>query len=134
MVCINCGSETQVVNSRHQKRNNQVWRRRKCIHCGTIFSSTEQASYSGSWRVLGNNGRLHPFSRDKLFISLYDSLQHRRSAIHDADSLATTVISKLSPLVKDGVIKSSDIVTVTQVALNRFDSVGSVHYGAFNGV
>ena len=76
---------------------------------------------------------MRPFSRDKLFISIYDSLQHRRGAILEADGLATTVISKLSPLVHNGIIKSSDIVTVTQVALNRFDSVASVHYEAFNG-
>lgn len=133
MVCINCGSETQVANSRHQKRSNQVWRRRKCPTCGTIFSTTELPAYSGSWRVLGNNGRMHPFSRDKLFVSLYGSLQHRRTAIHDADGLATTVINKLSPLARNGVIRSSDIVTVTQVALNRFDGVASVHYQAFNG-
>ncbi|MDB5168667.1 MAG: nrdR [Candidatus Saccharibacteria bacterium] len=133
MVCIQCGHETSVANSRHQKRSNQVWRRRKCQNCGCIFSTTETTNYSGSWRVLGNNGRLHPFSRDKLFISIYESLQHRRGAIHEADGLVTTVISKLSPHVKNGVIKSGDVVTVTQVALNRFDNVGSTHYQAFHG-
>jgi transcriptional regulator NrdR family protein len=76
---------------------------------------------------------MHPFSRDKLLISLYGSLQHRRTAIHDADGLTATVISKLTPLARNGIIRSSDIVTVTQVALNRFDSVASVHYEAFNG-
>ena len=132
MVCVQCGSETKVVNSRHQKRANQVWRRRKCMNCQAIFSTTEAADYEASCTVLAKNGSHSPFSRDPRLISLYNSLQHRYSAISDAAALTATVISKLAPLVQDGAISTNDIKTTAQVALNRFDSAASIHYLAFH--
>jgi transcriptional repressor NrdR len=132
MVCIQCGAETQVFNSRHQKRSNQVWRRRKCLKCQAVFSTTESADYGALWAVIGKNGRLTPFSRDRLFLSLYNSLQHRHSAIKDANGLTTTVISKLTPLASNASLPSSVILSTVQLTLNRFDNVASVHYHAFH--
>lgn len=132
MVCIQCGSDTQVVNSRHQKRANQVWRRRKCVNCQAIFSTAETADYTASWTVIAKNSAHAPFSRDTLFISLYNSLQHRSTAVSDAASLTATIMSKLAPLVTDGALHATDIKTATQVALNRFDAAASVHYQAFH--
>lgn len=132
MVCIQCGSQTQVINSRHQKRSNQVWRRRKCRQCGTVFSSGEIAAYGTAWAVQGTSGALTPFSRDKLLLSLHRSLQHRKTALNDAGALANTVTKKLSGSVQDGVIDSQTIIHAVQVALNRFDKVASVSYVAFH--
>ena len=69
MVCLQCGSETKVVNSRLQKRSNQVWRRRQCSSCQSIFTTQETADYSSIWLVKHSSGKLVPFSRDKLFLS-----------------------------------------------------------------
>jgi transcriptional repressor NrdR len=132
MVCIQCGGETAVTNSRHQKRLNQVWRRRHCKSCGAIFTTEESASYGGSWTVQGHSGTLSPFSRDKLLLSLHRSLQHRKSALNDASALADTVIKKLSGLAKEGRLESQQIKQAAQVALNRFDKAASVHYAAFH--
>lgn len=132
MVCIQCGGETAVSNSRHQKRLNQVWRRRLCKTCGAVFTTEESASYSGSWAVLSPSGALLPFSRDKLLLSLHRSLQHRKSAVTDASALADTVIKKLSSVIKDGRLESQQITHAVQVALNRFDKAASVHYAAFH--
>jgi transcriptional repressor NrdR len=134
MVCVQCGGQTQVINSRHQKRANQVWRRRQCQQCGTVFTSEETAAYGASWAVRGASGAPKPFSRDKLLLSLHKSLQHRSTALADAGGLAYTVIKKLSGDVTDGVIESRAIVNTVQVALNRFDKVASVSYAAFHGV
>lgn len=132
MVCIQCGSETTVINSRLQKRRNQVWRRRKCLSCGTVFSTTETAQYSTSWVVRDKDGQICPFERDKLFMSLYQSCQHRPAALTDAAALADTIIGKLHMYVKQGVIERQVIAKVSQVSLNRFDKAGSVHYQAFH--
>jgi transcriptional regulator NrdR family protein len=132
MVCIQCGGETTVSNSRHQKRLNQVWRRRHCKSCGAVFTTEELASYGGSWAVQSHSGGLSPFSRDKLLLSLHRSLQHRKNALNDASALADTVIKKLSALVNGGQIESQQIVHAVQVALNRFDKAASVHYAAFH--
>jgi transcriptional regulator NrdR family protein len=73
-----------------------------------------------------------PFSRDKLFLSLYRSLQHRKTAVDDAAALTETVIKKVSASVTDGVIKASAVTAAAQVALNRFDKAASIHYQAFH--
>jgi transcriptional regulator NrdR family protein len=132
MVCIHCSSETQVVNSRPQKRSNQIWRRRKCLNCLSTFTTLETADYSLSWVVQPNKGSYKPFSRDKLLLSLYRSLQHRKEAIDDAAALTDTTINKLRPQVINGVVASRAIQQVVIVALNRFDGAASVHYQAFH--
>jgi transcriptional repressor NrdR len=132
MVCIHCGHQTQVVNSRRQKRSNQVWRRRQCGQCGALFTTQETPTYAAIWTVRGKTGRLKPFSRDKLFLSLYKSCQHRPTAISDAKGLADTIMSKLPAHLVDGAVASSDVARVAEVALSRFDTAASVHYQAFH--
>lgn len=97
-----------------------------------MFSTEESVQYAGSWMVKGRSGVLEPFSRDKLFLSVYASCQHRVAAQSDASALTETVIKKLLSRVANGVIDSRTITQVVQVALNRFDKVASMHYGAFH--
>jgi len=130
MVCVNCNSETRVINSRIQKRSNQVWRRRRCVMCGLVFSTEENVLYQHVWLVSNPNGGYSPFSAQKLFMSLYESCQHRSSAVVDATELSRTLIKKLQPRFKDGLISSQTITQVAQVALNRFDKAASVSYEA----
>jgi transcriptional regulator NrdR family protein len=131
MVCIHCSAETQVINSRHQKKINQVWRRRRCSH-GHIFTTQEQTDYSAVWQVKSATGKLEPFQRDKLFLSLLSSLGHRKTSLTDAGALADTITSRLEIPNNDAVIPVGQIVTNTQVVLNRFDTAASVHYRAFH--
>ena len=131
MVCLHCSSETQVFNSRLQKKLNQVWRRRRCTS-GHIFTTLEAADYTAEWLVRGPDKRLSPFLRDKLFVSLFGSVQHRRTALPDASALTDTVIQKLRTEITDGTIDSTTVSRVAGVALNRFDSTASVHYQAFH--
>lgn len=132
MVCMHCGEKTHVINSRPQRRLNQVWRRRKCLSCGAIFTTEESVQYASSWAVRSSSGRLSPFSRDRLLFSLVRSLQHRKDALSSASSLTDTVLHKLRPLGADGTVDASVIAQTAQVALNRFDKAASVHYQAFH--
>lgn len=132
MVCIQCGQNTEVSNSRHQKRANRVWRRRKCLSCGSVFTTQEQALYQASWLVKGKKSSLTPFSRDKLFLSLYKSCQHRKHAVSDAGGLADSIIGLLSRQVQSGMIDSSAIKSTVSVALSRFDKAASTHYQAYH--
>ena len=75
---------------------------------------------------------LDPFSRDKLFVSLIRTLEHRKTALDDATALSETIIKKLSAAVSNGTIETKQIVQITQVALNRFDSSASVSYAAYH--
>lgn len=115
-----------------QQRSHRVWRRRECMECGATFTTEESALYEAAWAVQGSDGALKPFSRDKLFISLYKSCQHRSSALEDASDLADTIIKKLASGVEDGRLWAGTISQVVLVALSRFDKAASVHYQAFH--
>jgi transcriptional repressor NrdR len=131
MVCIYCGGETKVTNSRPQKRLNRVWRRRACLNCGSIFSSTEAVDLTGSIRVLSQK-RLEAFQRDRLLLSIHDSLKHRKTAISDATGLTDTVIAQLYPLMRDSVVEKAGIASITLEILKRFDKTAATHYSAFH--
>lgn len=132
MVCIHCGAETSVTNSRPQKRSNQVWRRRQCRKCSAVFTTIETAQYGGAWAVRDKSGRLSPLSRDKLWLSLYKSCEHRKTALNDASALTDTLINKLAGRISGGTVDSRVITQIVQVALNRFDKAASTHYRAFH--
>lgn len=106
-----------------------MWRRRRCVGCGAVFSTQETPKYELTWRVR-HDGRLEPFSRLRLFMSLHRSCNHRETALSDAEGLMETVIRKLAQDSQDGCIEKGDIVRTVQVALNRFDSAASVYYSA----
>jgi transcriptional regulator NrdR family protein len=81
---------------------------------------------------MDKSGRHSPFSSNKLMMSLYRSCQHRQTALNDAAALSETIIQKLQPKFRDGLISSKTITQVSQVALNRFDRAASVNYGAYH--
>ena len=131
MVCIYCHGETRVINSRPQKRLNRVWRRRTCYVCGVTFTSVEAVDLSGSVTVRHLKA-LQPFQRDKLLMSIYDSLKHRKTALSDATGLTDTVISKLYPLMQQAVLQKIDIIQTTTLVLQRFDKPAATYYQAFH--
>ena len=132
MVCVYCGYRSQIYNSRRKRSNNLVWRRRRCLHCSAVFTTTEAPNLSSSWLVQAHTGALVPFSADKLYLSLYESLKHRTGAVSDARHLTNTIISKLYQLNNHGVIDQTMLIQIATVAMNRFDQVASTHYQAFH--
>lgn len=131
MVCIYCSNETRVTNSRSQKRTNGVWRRRTCTACGTTFTSVEEPDLAGSI-VVKSQEQLQAFQRDKLFLSIYDSLKHRKTALADATALTDTVLSKLHPNMKNAVVTKTIIFEAVLITLKHFDNAAVTHYRAFH--
>ncbi|MDB5186462.1 MAG: nrdR [Candidatus Saccharibacteria bacterium] len=131
MVCIYCGNETKVVNSRHQKRINQVWRRRKCLACQAVFTTLEAVNTEQALQVRHGKS-LQAFSRDTLLLSVYDSLRHRKTAVSDATALTETVLSALYPHIQDASIEKVVIAEITAAILERFDKIAATHYRAFH--
>lgn len=137
MVCLQCSSETQVINSRPQKRTNQVWRRRRCILCDSVFSTQEVPDYSKSI-VVGDPAnatrrqQLAAFERDKLLVSIYKSLTHRSDPLRDAGGLCATIITKVAATAHNGVVDRQIIIQTTIVALTRFDTLAAQHYQAMH--
>lgn len=132
MVCIYCGGNTEVINSRLQKKANRVWRRRRCRACGAVFTSQEQIVYDGAFVVQEDTSHIVPFSRDLLYLSLYDACRHRRQAVTDAGALTDTTLSRLIPTAKSGVIERQNIVATCQAVLKNFDKAAAMHYEAFH--
>ena len=133
MVCIYCGQATSVSNSRLQKKRNQVWRRRHCLTCASDFTTLEKPDFLTALSARQDNA-YKAFSRDKLFLSIHDSLKHRKTALADATALTDTIIGLLYPKIKDGSIDLALIVLATSQTLHRFDKSAASHYNAYHPV
>lgn len=137
MVCPYCSHELAVTNSRPQKSRNQIWRRRLCKACGAIFTSVEALDLTKALVVAihdtrGNKPELVPFDRDKLFISLYESLRHRPAAASDARGLCDTLTAHIIKSAENGHIDSRTIIKLALSTLQKFDAAAAIHYAAFH--
>jgi transcriptional regulator NrdR family protein len=77
---------------------------------------------------------LQPFSRDKLFMSLYESCKHRPTALTDADGLTSTVTHLLLQQLSEGSIGREEIIMITTAVLERFDRTAATIYSAYHAV
>ena len=127
VICIYCGTDTKVTNSRHQKRSNQVWRRRECKDCAATFTTHEAVELSGA--VLIHKGALGPLLPDILFVDLLNALKDHPNKHVAARELTTTVISHLVRQ-KGMVYPSTSISKEAAGVLRRFDKRAYLRYVA----
>lgn len=135
MVCIYCGQQTHITNSRPQRRQAGTWRRHHCQACGAIFTSLERADYSSSLSFQNSSAsHIVPFDRDSLFISIYEACKHRPSAAQDASALTDTVISRLlrSSQRRVGLVERAQLITLVATTLKTFDHAAHVSYLAYH--
>lgn len=111
-----------------------TWRRRQCLNCGSIMTTKEKVDLSGSLVVKDENGSLEPFYEDKLFVSLHDSLSHKKAPLADARALSNTVISKVLGQSNDGLINKEQIIESCYQTLSRFDKAAATYYRAHHSV
>ena len=121
MLCPYCTSESQVVNSRHQKRLNSVWRRRQCVNCRAIWTTSEQIKGSSTFKVQ-QDGKLVDFAPEMLLISLYGVLKHRKNAEIDAQYIQSTVIRNIQ-LHGEAIIPVEQIANESIAVLQNFDKL-----------
>ncbi len=131
MVCVYCEQKTGVTNSRLQKKQNSVWRRRQCQTCNAVFTTVEAIDLGTSLIVMDDQKHSEAFSRDKLLLSLYDSLKHRKTAVQDATALTSTVIGSVLHGNSKAVISKVWLTDRVTYILERFDAVAAVHYVAY---
>lgn len=132
MVCIYCRATTRVTNSRPQIRSNAIWRRRQCQKCQAIFTTQERPDLSASLAFFQPKTGLVPFSRQTLFLSLYNSLRHRQNAQEDAESLTDTIVGALLRTNSQAAVERDQLVSLAQQTLQRFDTAAAVSYNAFH--
>lgn len=131
MFCPYCSGDTTVENSRPSKSHPEVWRRRECKQCGSIWTTREYIDLSTSHRVRTRHKLLQAFSRDVLFLSIKDSLQHRKTASADATALTDTVLDRVLAQ-KQAIIETTTIIEVTQEVLYNFDRTAAAVYTALH--
>ena len=127
MICIYCGGETKVINSRHQKRNNQVWRRRQCLVCQSVLTTHEAVELESALSV-NEHGVLRPFLPDLLLKELMSALQDRKDAYTASGEVLATIIRKLLDLPQKPVYLPRDISKTTAEVLKRFDKQAYLRY------
>ncbi len=127
MVCPYCNSDTKVTNSRARLHGTQVWRRRVCVSCDSIWSTHEIIDLSTSHKVLSRTGQLQPFSRDKLLFSVKSSLRHRETAEKDSTALTDTIFGKILSL-KSPTIKTTQIIKISAQVIGNFDHTAGEVY------
>lgn len=133
MHCPYCDYKTDVVNSRHKSSTNQIWRRRSCANCKAIFTTHESADTSTLFIV--QSGRINsPFEPDMLYVSIYESMRHRKRSHQDARGIYETVIKSIINNLDNASIDRDQIVQIATTALRRFDQAASVQYAAFHPI
>jgi transcriptional repressor NrdR len=127
MNCIYCGGETKVTNSRLQSRNNQVWRRRRCLVCQSVFTTHESVEYESALSV-EQDGQISPFLPDLLLNELMMAMQHRKDVYTASREVLSTIVRKLLILPQNPRFSPSDISKVTSEVLKRFDRRAYLRY------
>lgn len=136
MICINCSSETKVTNSRPHKKTPSVWRRRKCVACGAVFTTNEVVSDTMYiFQVKSPDGKAEAFSLPRLMFSIATSLSHRaaQSVPDDSYWLAQTIATNIQATATDKVT-SGALALEVHVALSNFDATAGIQYGARHGL
>ena len=132
MKCIYCSHETKVVNSRPKKLDHQTWRRLNCTSCGSTVTSIESVSLDEALRVEKRNSGIEPFYRDKLYISIYKSIDHMPDPAVNASYLTNNVLRHMYKTKPFGpVVPSSTISKHAATTLKNFNAAASVRYLSF---
>ncbi len=127
MVCVNCSyQKTSVINSRTQKTNPQVWRRRRCMKCQCTFTTYERVS-SNDELVVQSSKDESPFDPGILIQDIALCFGHAPEKASKAYWLAQTVENSLL-LSKQLVISSAHIVKTTHSIVKAFDPLAGEQY------
>jgi transcriptional repressor NrdR len=128
MVCLYCSGKTHVFNSRRQARNNNVWRRRRCLSCGAVFTSVEAPDLTSSLSV-NRLGAYEPFQQDLLYSELLIALKGHKDRYIAARELSNSIMRNL---IKDegAAFTPRQISQAVSKVLRRFDKQAYQRYAA----
>lgn len=129
MVCLYCGGDTEVTNSRKQKRNNQVWRRRRCYRCKSLFTTHEAIDF-GLSLLVEVRGLPGPFVPDRLYTDVLMALSDRPDCYVAAKEVTSTVINGLLELPQSPLFLPPQISLMTAKVLKRLDKRAHLRYTA----
>ncbi len=135
MNCPFCHSDQiTVANSRHSRKNTQIWRRRKCLKCGQSFTTREKMTASFII-VEKRDGRHLQYCHSKLFASVYRSLaEHKHNDFGDSAKLAQDIVQKIEEILisqKISLIKTKDLCQITFKSIAKINPSAAIRYFAY---
>jgi transcriptional regulator NrdR family protein len=130
MFCINCfNRSTQVTNSRPNKKDPLVWRRRHCQACAATFTTYERPSLADNQPIYLADGTSEQFNLGRLIVSIAAAFTHsEHDAKYNALWIAYTVESTLSS--QRQTITRDDIAATTHGILRQYDELAALQYAA----
>jgi len=128
MFCVNCfNKSTSVTNSRPNKNQAQIWRRRQCSKCGHTFTTHERPSLADNKKITLADGKTNDFNLGKLIISISRSFSHApNEAAYNSLWLAQTVENLLST--EHETIRPENIAAITHKTLRQYDEAAAMQY------
>jgi transcriptional repressor NrdR len=118
-----------VTNSRLQRRNNRVWRRRQCLACQSVFTTHETIELESALSVM-RNGQNTPFLPDLLLNELMLVLKDRKDVYTASREVLGTIVRRLLGLPQKPLYEPADISKTVSEVLKRFDHRAYLRYVA----
>ncbi len=123
---------TQTTNSRPTKSASQIWRRRKCLNCGEIFTTHEIIDLS-HLIVIKKSGKVEKFSHAKLFSGIYNaSIGYRGVNRERLTDEVTAEIEKEILYLKKKKITASEIGEIVLKKLSKKQAGTFLRFLAYN--
>jgi transcriptional regulator NrdR family protein len=123
-------TDTKVINSRVSKKSPLVWRRRKDVVTGQVFTTYERPSLADNTSIRLPNGRTDTFNLGRLILSIAQAFTHNRHAAqYDSLWLAQTIEDILSTNI-DSPLTPHAIALQTHLTLKHFDELAAMQYAA----
>jgi len=125
MRCQMCHSAgTKVVDSRSAADGRAIRRRRECILCGHRFTTFERATYQALVRK--RDGRLEPFSADKVRSGIEQALADRPMAAGTVEALVLEAENLFSP--ETAIVSAAEIGDTIVAGLRAVDEVAYLRF------
>jgi transcriptional repressor NrdR len=122
-----CRSEdTKVIDSRSAEEGTSIRRRRECIECGHRFTTFERAVYQQMVRK--RDGRLEPFSADKVRLGIEQALADRPVPAGIVEALVIATENLFSP--QHAIVAAAQIGDTVLEGLRAFDEVAYLRFAS----
>lgn len=127
MHCQMCRSEeTKVIDSRAAEEGRSIRRRRECIQCGYRFTTFERVAYQQMVRK--RDGRLEPFSADKVRVGIEQALADRPVRAGLVEALVTGIENLFSP--HNSIVSAAEIGDAVLEGLRAADEVAYLRFAS----
>lgn len=122
-------SESKVVDSREVDEGQAIRRRRECLKCKARFSTYEQLEVL-DLSVIKKDGRVEPYSLEKIEAGLRQALKKRPVSEKEVKSILANIEREVVNVAVDGKIKTGRIGEVVLKELKNWDEVGYIRFAS----